>query len=333
MNMEMERRSFFTLLSCAAASAALPLVARAQQQPMPVVGYLTGARTVATQHFVAAFRDGLADAGFIEGKNVAIEYRFSDGLLERLPAMALDLVRRQVAVIFAAGGDVPILVAKGATATIPIVFITGYDPVKNGLVASLNRPGGNLTGMTLIAGQLGAKRLEILRELVPKTALIAMLVYPNNPNAEPDTADLQAAARTVGQQVHVLNASNAEEIDAAFVTLTQLRAGALMVNPDPFFLGRRAQIVALAARHAVPTLYYAREYPDSGGLISYGANFATAYRQAGNYVGRILKGAKPADLPVQAPVRYETVLNLKTAKTLGIDVPTSVLLRATEVIE
>ena len=328
---QLGRREFITLLGGVA--VAWPLAARAQQPVMPVVGFLSGARSASIQHFTTAFRDGLADSGFIDGNNVTIEYRFAEGQLDRLPAQAFDLVRRHVAVIYAAGGDVAVLVAKGATSTIPIVFNTGYDPVKSGFVASLNRPGGNATGTTVIAGLLGAKRLGLLRELVPKVSLIAMMVYPNNPSAEPDTADIDAAARAVGQKFLVVSPSNDEEIDEAFAKLTQAGAGALMVNPDSFFLGRRAKIVALAARHAVPTLYYAREFPDSGGLMSYGANFAAMYRQGGDYVGRILKGAKPTDLPVVQPTKFELVINLKTAKAIGLTVPPTLLARADEVIE
>jgi putative tryptophan/tyrosine transport system substrate-binding protein len=327
---QLGRREFITLLGGA---AVWPLTARAQQPVMPVVGFLSGALSAPTQHFTTAFCDGLADSGFIDGKNVTIEYRFAEGHLDRLPAQVFDLVRRHVAVIYAAGGDVSILVAKGATATIPIVFNSGYDPVKTGFVASLNRPGGNATGTTVIAGPLGAKRLELLRELVPKASLIAMMVYLNNPSAEPDTANVETAARAVGQKILVVSPSNDEEIDEAFAKLTQAGAGALMVNPDPFFISRPAKIVALAARYAVPTLYYAREYPDSGGLMSYGANFAAMYRQGGNYVGRILKGDKPADLPVVQPTKFELIINLKTAKALGLTVPDSLLARADEVIE
>ena len=326
----MQRREFITLLS---GVATWPLAARAQQQAMPVVGFLSGAQSGPTQHFTAAFRDGLSDSGFIDGKNVTIEYRFAEGHLDRLPMLVFDLVRRHVTVIFAAAGDVPILVAKGATATIPIVFDTAYDPVKTEFVASLNRPGGNATGTTMFAGPLGAKRLELLRELIPKASLIAIMVNPNNPNAEPDTADVEAAARTVGQNILVVSPSSDEEIDEAFVKLTQARASALMVDPDPLFIGQRAKIVALAARYAVPTLYYAREYPDSRGLISYGANFAAMYRQGGNYVGRILKGEKPGDLPVIQPTKFELVINLKTTKALGLTVPPTLLALADEVIE
>jgi putative ABC transport system substrate-binding protein len=238
-----------------------------------------------------------------------------------------------VAVIFTGGGDVPSLVAKGATANIPIVFTTGYDPVKLGLVPSLNRPGGNVTGVTVIAGQLGAKRIELLREVMPKVAVVPMLVNPNNVNAAPDISDVQAAAAVMGIQVRVLNASSEQEIDAVFESVAQSKAGALLVNPDPFFLEHRHQLVALAARYRIPTVYYAREYAVAGGLMTYGASFTDMYRQGGVYVGRILKGDKPSDLPVMQPTKYELVINLKTAKALGLSVPPGLLTRADEVIE
>ena len=326
----MQRRDFITLLG--GTVLAWPLASRAQQ-PMPVVGFLSGALPTPTRHLTAAFRDGLAEFGFIDGKNITIEFRFAEGHLDRLPAQVFDLVRRNVTVIYAAGGEVPVLVAKGATSTIPIVFNSGYDPVKTGFVASLNKPGGNATGTTVIAGPLGAKRLELLRELVPKASLIAIMIYANNLNAEPDTTDIEAAAHAVGQKILVVSISDDEGIDGAFAKVTQARADALMLSPDPFFLSRRANVVALAARHAVPTLYYAREFPDGGGLMSYGANFAAMYRNGGNYVGRILKGEKPADLPIQQPTTFELIINLKTAKTLGITVPPTLLARADEVIE
>jgi len=325
----MRRREFITLLSGA---IAWPAVARAQA-PLPVVGFLSGNRSDLTQHFTAAFRDGLAKAGFVEGQNVTIEYRFAEGHLERLPAQVFDLIRRRVVVIYACGGDIPTLAAKGATTSIPIVFQTGYDPVKTGIVASLNRPGGNATGTTINAGPLGAKRLELLRELVPNASLIAVMIYPNNLNAEPDTADIEAAARAVGQKIIVVNPSNDQEIDEAFAKLTKARADALMVNPDAFFLGQRERIIALATRHAVPTFYYSREYTDSGGLMSYGANIEAMYRQGGTYVGRILKGEKPADLPIVQPTKFELVINLKTARALKLTVPTTLLTAADEVIE
>ena len=284
---------------------------------MPVIGFLSTNQSAAVPHFTAAFRAGLAEAGFIEGKNVAIEFRFAEQHLERVPALAMDLVRRQVAVIFTGGGDVSAMVAKGATSTIPIVFVTGFDPVKTGLVASLNRPGGNVTGATVIASQLAAKRLELLRELLPMARIIAVLTNPNNPNAETDAAEAQTAGRTLGQEIHMLPAGNEQEVEAAFSTLARLKAEAFMLDPDPLFTNLRSKIVALVEHHALPAIYYARDYSDAGGLISYGASFTGLYRQGGLYVGRILKGAKPADLPVVQPTKFELVINLKTAKAIG----------------
>jgi putative tryptophan/tyrosine transport system substrate-binding protein len=250
-----------------------------------------------------------------------------------LPSLVADLVRRRVAVIFSTGGDVPTLVAKGATTTIPIVFATGADPLRSGLVASLNRPGGNATGATVVAGLLGAKRIAVLRELTPNTHALGLLVNPNNPNAEPETADIEAAVQSMHAQVQVLPASNGEEVEAAFAVLANSKLDGLVVNPDPIFFPRRDQIVALAARQAVPTIYYSREYAEAGGLMSYGASFTWLYRQCGIYVARILKGAKPTDLPVVQPTRFELVINAKTAKTLGLTVPPTLVATADEVIE
>ena len=326
----MRRREFISLLGGA---FAWPLAAQAQQPTMPVVGFLSANRADALPQFTAAFREGLAAAGFVEGKDVAIEYRWADSYLERVPALALDLIRRRVTVIFAGGGDVPCLVVKGATATIPIVFTSGNDPVAMGLVASLNRPGGNVTGVTVISNELASKRVELLHELVPKAGVVGILLNPNNPNAEPQTADAQAAARRLGLQTHVLRASSDQEIDTAFGMLVELKTDALLLIPDASFQSRRNRFVQLAARHAAPTIYYSREYVAAGGLLSYGASFTGMYRQAGNYVGRILKGEKPADLPVVQPTTFELVINLKTAKTLGLTVPPTLLARADEVIE
>jgi putative ABC transport system substrate-binding protein len=301
---------------------------------MPVVGAVwTASRTFATDRYFIAFREGLAEMGFTEGRNVAIENRSTDGHLERLPRLIVDLVRRPVAVIFVASGDVPALVAKGATRSIPIVFLTSSDPVRSGLVASLNRPGLNVTGVTNTGGALGAKRLEMLRELIPEAATVGLVVNPNNTNSEAEAADVQAGARTIGLRMHILEASNSAEVDRAFATLTELKAGALLVNTDPLFFFLRDQFVTLAARHAVPAIYYAREFPEAGGLISYGASIAGGIHQCGNYVGRILKGENPADLPVVQPTRFELVINLKSANALGIDVPATLLARADEVIE
>ena len=327
----MKRRAFITLLGGAAAG--WPLPAHAQQAATPVIGFLTTNRSDAFPNYIAAFREGLAEAGFVEGKNVTIEFRSAEQRLERVPALAMDLIRRKVAVILTSGGDVPAMVAKGATSTIPIVFLTGFDPVESGLVASLNRPGGNLTGATVIAGQLMAKRLELLRELVSTARIIGVLANPNNPNAETDTAEAQTAGRALGQEIRVLLAENERDIDAAFTTLALLKADALVLDADPLFANLRGKIVALVERRALPTVYYSREYAEAGGLISYGASFTGLYRQGGIYVGRILKGAKPADLPVMQPTKFDLVLNLKTARALGLEVPPTLLARADEVIE
>jgi len=325
------RRKFLAALGGAA--AAWPLAARAQQSVMPVIGFLSANRSDAFPNYIAAFHEGLADGGFVEGKNVAIELRFAGQRLERVPALAMDLVRRKVAVILTTGGDVPAMVAKGVTSTIPIVFLTGFDPVKSGLVASLNRPGGNLTGATVIAGQLVAKRLELLRELVPAARIVGVLANPNNPNADGDTAEAQTAGRALGQEIHVLLAEREQEVDAAFTTLALLKADALVLDADPLFANLRGKIIALVERRALPTVYYSREYADAGGLISYGASFTGLYRQGGIYVGRILKGAKPAELPVVQPTKFDLIINRKTAKALGLDVPSTLLARADEVIE
>ena len=331
MSAKIERREFIALLG--GAGVAWPLAARAQQPAMPVIGFLSANRSDAFPNYIAAFHEGLAEGGFVEGKNVAIEFRFADQRLERLPALAMDLVRRKVAVILTSGGDVPAMVAKGVTSTIPIVFLTGFDPVKSGLVASLNRPGGNLTGATVIAGQLVAKRLELLRELVPAARIVGVLANPNNPNADGDMAEAQTAGRALGQEIHVLLAEREQEVDAAFTTLALLKADALVLDADPLFANLRGKIIALVERRALPTVYYSREYADAGGLISYGASFTGLYRQGGIYVGRILKGAKPAELPVVQPTKFDLSINRKTAKALGLDVPSSLLARADAVIE
>jgi putative ABC transport system substrate-binding protein len=324
----MNRREL--LLVTAGAMTAAPAL-RAQQKAMPVIGYLHYGSPGSFAPFMAAFHLGLSETGYVEGQNVVIEYRWAEGRYDRLPALAADLVGRKVDVI-AAFGPPSARAAKSATSTIPVVFGSG-DAVGEGLVASLARPGGNLTGVSLLTVELMAKRLEVLSELVARTGVIALLVNPNSPNTEPIIHDVQEAARAKGVQLPVLMASAEREIDAAFATLVQLQAGGLVVGTDPFFNTRREQFVALAARYAVPAIYEWREFAAAGGLISYGSSLTSVYRQIGIYTGRILKGAKPADLPVQQPTTFELVVNLNTAKTLGLTVPPSILARADEVIE
>jgi putative tryptophan/tyrosine transport system substrate-binding protein len=324
----MKRREFIM-----GAAATWPFAVRAQQPVMRVIGYLSSATSDGFATFVTAFRQGLKEAGHVEGRNLVIEFRWAEGQNDRLQALADELVGRQVAVIVATGGSQPALAAKAATASIPIVFTGGGDPVKFGLVGSLARPGGNATGVLNISTELTAKRLALFRELVPTSAMVAALLNPTTLNAAEQLSEIQEAARVTGQSIHVVNARSEHEINAAFATFMQQRIDALFVGGDPFFTSRRAQLVALAAQHAIPASYAFRDFPLAGGLISYGANLLDVHRQAGIYAGRILNGAKPAELPVLQPTKFELVVNLKTAKALGITVAPSLLARADEVIE
>jgi putative tryptophan/tyrosine transport system substrate-binding protein len=325
----MKRREFIGL---AGVAAAWPLAASAQQ-PMPVIGWLNSASPTTFAHFVVAFRQGLGEAGYVENRNVAIEYRWSEGQDNQLPALAADLIDRKVAVIVATGGPVPGRVAKSTTSTIPIVFIGSGDPVGEGLVASLNRPGGNATGVNPLLAALEGKRLSLLRELMPSAQLIAVLLNPALPPFEVQLKDIEDAAGAIGQKVHILRVANQAELHAAFATAAQVGARALLVGAGAFFNNLRNQLVQLAERYSIPAIYHVREIAVAGGLISYGVNLADAYRLVGNYTGRILKGEKPADLPVQQPTKFELVINLKTAKALGLAVPPTLLARADEVIE
>jgi putative tryptophan/tyrosine transport system substrate-binding protein len=323
------RREVITLLG--GTMVAGPLAASAQQLAMPVIGVLSGTDREASQ--LDAIWRGLNEAGYVEGRNVTIEYRWAEGHLDRLPSLAADLVRRQVALIVAIQGAAEPLAAKAATETIPIVFSIGGDAVKLGLVSSLNRPGGNATGTSFLYNTLAPKRLELLRELVPNAAVIGILVNPKNPASESETSDVQAAARTLGLKVVAQNASSIQDIDAAFASFVRQRVNALTFAADVLFSSHHDQLIALAARHAVPTMYFAREFTDAGGLMSYGGIMTNVYRLVGAYAGRILKGQKPADLPVQQSTKVELAINLKTAKTLGLTVPLPLLARADEVIE
>jgi putative ABC transport system substrate-binding protein len=327
----LRRREFIAGFGSA---VAWPVVARAQQSAVPVVGFLHSASAAAIANLVAAFRKGLAEAGYVEGQNVAIEYRWGEGRNDGLPALAAELVRRQVAVIVTPQSTAATIAARAATATIPLVFVTGADPVKIGLVASLNRPGGNATGISDIGVELGPKRLGLLRELVPSAARFGVLVNPDNPFvADPFVAEMRAAASAIGRQVEVVTASTNNEIDTAFATLVEKQVGALLTSPDTLFIARRMQLITLAARYSLPALYHRRELAEAGGLMSYGSDLADQFRQTGVYAGRILKGEKPAEMPVQLPTKFELVINLKTAKALGLTIPETLLATADEVIQ
>ena len=327
----MQRREFITLLGGAA--AAWPLAARAQQPAMPVVGFLSSRAPVESELEVAGFRRGLAQAGYVEHQNVAIDYRWAENQYDRLPALAADLVKRQVRVIAALGGPRPALAVKAATKTIPFVFIGGGDPVKIGLVDSFAKPGGNATGVNMFITAVEAKRLGLLHELIPTASRIAVIVNPNSPEVDRQLSDLQTAARAIGRELKIFRVGTESEFDSAFATLAQDTAQALLVAGDPFFNSHRARIVALAERHKIPAIYEARSYATAGGLMSYGPNLPDMYRQVGLYTGQILKGTKPADLPVIQPTALELVINLKTAKALGLAVPPVLLARADDVIE
>jgi putative tryptophan/tyrosine transport system substrate-binding protein len=326
----MRRRDLIVLLGSAMTAAR---ALHAQQKAMPVIGFLSSASPGPFAPFVAAFRQGLSESGYVEGQNVAIEYRWAEGHYDRLPDLAADLVHSRVEVIATSGGDTVAGAAKGAAPVIPIVFTSGGDPVARGFVASLSRPGGNMTGVALLVVELVPKRLELVRELVPNAAGIGALINPKNTNAGRNLTALQEAARVKGVQLHIVEASAESDFEKAFASLASLQAGALVVGADPFFTARRAQIVALAAQHSLPTIYEWREFVDAGGLISYGPSLAGVYRQIGTYVGRILDGKKPADLPVEQPTKFELVINLNTAKALGLTIPQIILARADELIE
>jgi putative ABC transport system substrate-binding protein len=327
----MRRREFITLGG--GAVIAWPLTAHAQQPAMPVIGWLSARSPAEAASVLQAFRQGLGQVGYFEGKNVTIEYRWAEGRYDRLPALAAELVSRQVTVIAATGGEPSPLAAKAATTTIPIVCTLGGDPVATGLVASLSRPGGNITGTTIMAVEMGSKRLDIARQLVPGTTAVAMLINPRFPTASAEAREVQDAARSFGIHINLLNASTESEIDAAFATIVEQGSGALIIGTDPFLLGQRDQLVRLAAHHMVPTIYFLREFVEAGGLLSYGPNIANGYRQAGVYTGLILNGANPAVLPIVRPTQFLLYLNIKTAKTLGLQIPPLLLALADEVIE
>jgi putative ABC transport system substrate-binding protein len=327
----MRRREFISLIGGAA--AAWPLATRAQQRSFPVIGLLSSRSPAVDTPLIAIMRQGLNETGLVEGQNVTLDYRWAEGQYDRLAGLAADLVRQQVAVIVTIGGDPSALAAKATTATIPIVFAVGSDPIRSGLVTSLHRPGGNITGVSPFLVDMEPKRLGLLLELRPHATTTAALVNPGNPHTEAQVSDIQTAARSVGQEINILNASTIRDIDAAFAKLVQMRADALLVTTDAFFFTRAPQLVVLAARHAIPTLYFRREFTAAGGLMSYAANQNESYRQLGVYAARILKGEKPGDLPIQRSTRFELVINLSTARALGLEIPPTLLARADEVIE
>ena len=331
----MKRREFITLLGGAAAAPSMfwPRLASAEQATMPVIGFLSSRSPAESSHLVAAFRAGLQAGGYVEGQNVAIEYRWAEGQYDRLPALAADLVRRGVAVLATTGGEPSALAAKAATSTIPIVFTVGGDPVKIGLVASLNRPGGNATGVSLLTTVPEAKRLGLLHELVPNAALIGVLINPNYQGAEAQSREVQDAARAIDRPIEIAMAGNDRQLEAAFGTLVQQHADALLVGADPFFGTRRDRIIALAVQFKLPAMYQFRDYPVAGGLMSYGINITDGYRQVGVYTGQVLKGAKPADLPIHQSIKFEFIINLKSAKALGLQIPDKLIALADEVIE
>ena len=325
------RRKFLVMLGGAA--AAWPLALRAQQAAMPVIGFLSGRSPGESESVEAAFRQGLKESGYAEGQNVHIAFRWAEGRYDRLPALLASLVDIRVAVIAAAGGQAVPLAAKAATSTIPIVFVSGEDPVKHGLVASLNRPGGSATGVSMFLSEMEAKRLALLHELVPTGTITGVIVNPSSPSIDTQLREINSAARALGRQIQIVNATNERELDAAFVSLAQSKVGALLIASNAYFTSRRDQIVALAAQRAIPAIYDQREFPMAGGLVSYGTNLSDSYRLMGVYTGKVLKGEKPTDLPVQQSTKFELVINLKTAKALGLDIPATVLARADEVIE
>jgi putative tryptophan/tyrosine transport system substrate-binding protein len=332
--LDMKRREFIALVGGVGLLVAAKVRrARAQQPAMPVIGFLHGGSPAERAHVIAAFRQGLGAAGYVEGQNVIIEYRWADEQFDRLPALAAELVRHRVSVIATPAGSIATLAARAATTTIPIVFGSEHDPVKAGLVTSFNRPGGNATGVYYLSGGLAEKRLGLIRELLPRAEVVGLLINPNNPLAEATTTEVRAAASTVGQQIEILQASNSREIDTVFASLLQKRASAFVLSPDPLFFTRRVQLVTLATRHGIPAIYTSREFAQVGGLMSYGTEITDVYRQVGDYSGRILKGAKPADLPVMQSSKFELVINLQTSRAFGLDIPPTLLARADEVIE